>query len=227
MSRSDELDTASVREWLEVAAGPGSWDQVVNVASDLCIEVEALRAERDALRGMVEGQFDVWSEDGTPVLPRGWVPVDGGRLDELETSEAERNSLLEQRRILHLDCEALRKRTESAEREVSRLREAVAKPTQEMIEAAAHAYRAWLTDALREVSRLREALRKYGQHGACAMFNVVGERIRDAHCDCGLEAALGEQTPPLAPPVPQEPETTCLACRKGLVTLHTCQEDPQ
>ena len=38
------IGTASVREWLEVAAGPGSWDQIVNVAADLCDEVDRLAA---------------------------------------------------------------------------------------------------------------------------------------------------------------------------------------
>lgn len=48
-------DTASVREWLEVAAGPETWDQIVNVAADLCDEVDRLAARLAADKGESDG----------------------------------------------------------------------------------------------------------------------------------------------------------------------------
>lgn len=42
---------------------------------------------------VLRGPMDAYNEDGESLLPRGWVPVDGGRLDELEQAEAERDSL--------------------------------------------------------------------------------------------------------------------------------------
>lgn len=44
---------------------------------------ETAEAENAILRGKV----DAYTEDGEPVMPRGWTPVDGGRLDELEAAE--------------------------------------------------------------------------------------------------------------------------------------------
>lgn len=51
----------------------------------LVAAVRRLAAENATLRS----PMDRCDEEGEPVPPRGWVPVDGGRLDELEAAEAE------------------------------------------------------------------------------------------------------------------------------------------
>jgi hypothetical protein len=46
--------------------------------------VRELEAENEVLRNPV----DRYTENGEPVIRRGWTPVDGGRLDELEAENA-------------------------------------------------------------------------------------------------------------------------------------------
>src|SRR5205814_1780638 len=46
-------------------------------------QVARLEAENTLLRS----SHDRYTEDGEPFLPRGWVPIDGGRYNELEAAE--------------------------------------------------------------------------------------------------------------------------------------------
>lgn len=55
----------------------------------LLVEVVRLTEENETLRG----PHDAYQENGEPLLPRGWVPVDGGYLDELEAAAIERDAL--------------------------------------------------------------------------------------------------------------------------------------
>lgn len=48
-------------------------------------EAEKLRRENNTIR---QASVDAYTEAGEPVFPRGWTPIDGGRLAELEDAEA-------------------------------------------------------------------------------------------------------------------------------------------
>lgn len=88
--QSDEgTPTAREQAYYDQQAMGGYIDGLQSALDDMRERAEKAEAENKRLREMVEGRFDGYDQDGEPVLPRGWVPVDGGRLDELEAAEAE------------------------------------------------------------------------------------------------------------------------------------------